>query len=283
MADQTLTDIRPSPIAGRWYPGQSDRLAAAVDGYLDQAVPVVVPGQLIGLIAPHAGYAYSGAIAGHAFRQARGAAYDRVVVVSPMHAFFPAATLTTGHDAYQTPLGTIPVDRDALDALGERVELTPIRGDEEHSLEIELPFLQRALVRPFLLLPLMLRDQSYAGAERLGKAIAEVLQDDRSSLLVASSDLSHFYTDTQARLLDKRMLDCVEAFDPEGVIRLDDEGKAFACGRAAIATALVAARALGADTVKVAGYGTSGDSGGDKMQVVGYGAAAIFKSDTRRE
>ena len=279
MVDNPPTDVRPSPIAGRWYPGSEAPLAAAADGYMDQAAEATIEGRIIGLIVPHAGYAYSGPIAGHAFRQVRGASYDRVVVASPMHSYSPAPVLTTGHAAYGTPLGTIPVDREALNALGERISLTTVRDDSEHSLEIELPFLQRALAEPFQLVPLMLRDQSYAGAEALGRALAEVVRDDQHTLLVASSDLSHFYTEKEAHKLDRIMLDCIEAFDPQAVIRLDDEGKAFACGRAAIATVLVAARELGADGVKVVGYGTSGDTGGDRSQVVGYGAAVIFKSN----
>ncbi len=278
MAGKPLTDIRPSPIAGQWYPGRSDTLAATADSYMDKASETKIPGEIVGLVVPHAGYPYSGPIAAHAFRLVRGATYERVVVISPMHAFFPAPLLTTGHEAYGTPLGTIPVDRDTLDRLNQTIGLTPVRHDTEHSLEIELPFLQRALGQPFELLPLMLRDQSYGGAEALGRAVAAVVQDGRKTLLVASSDLSHFYTETQAHRLDRAMLDRVEAFDPEGVIRLDDEGKAFACGRAAIATVLVAARELGANGVKVVGYGTSGDATGDHSQVVGYGAAAIFKS-----
>lgn len=278
MVDTPPTDVRPSPIAGRWYPGGEAPLAAAADGYMERAADVVISGKVVGLIVPHAGYAYSGPIAGHAFRLVRGASYDRVVICSPMHSYSPAPILTTGHAAYGTPLGRIPVDRDALAALDTKISLTAVRGDSEHSLEIELPFLQRALTEPFRLLPLMLRDQSYEGAKALGKALAEIIKDDQQTLFVASSDLSHFYPEKEANRLDRLMLDCVEAFDPAGVIRLDDQGKAFACGRAAIATVLVAARELGADEVKVVGYGTSGDTSGDRSQVVGYGAAVIFKS-----
>jgi MEMO1 family protein len=153
-----------------------------------------------------------------------------------------------------------------------------VREDSEHSLEIELPFLQRALSGEFKLVPLMLRDQSYSMAEKLGGAIAEVVGDADDTLLVASSDLSHFYTETAAHALDQIMLGHIEKFDPQAVIRADDESQAFACGRAAIASVLVAARALGANRVKVVGYGTSADASGDRSRVVGYGAAAICKT-----
>lgn len=280
MNSQAFSDVRPSPIAGQWYPGDRDRLIAMVDRFMERAPQVAIDGQIVGLVAPHAGYIYSGPVAGCAFALVRGMSFERVVVVSPMHYLYSAPILTTAHEAYATPLGTVPVDHKALEALAQRVRLSAIRDDEEHSLEIELPFLQRALKEPFVLVPLMLRDQSYTTAEALGKALAEVIGSDNHSktLLVASSDLSHFYSDERARALDRLMLERIEAFDPQGVIRIEDEGKAFACGRAAIATVLVAARALGADAVKIVGYGTSADATGDRQRVVGYGAAAIYRT-----
>jgi AmmeMemoRadiSam system protein B len=278
MSQSTIYhDIRPSPIAGQWYPGQRDRLAASVDGYLDSKPPAEVPGTIIGLVAPHAGHIYSGPIAADAFRLVRGKTFRRVVIVSPLHSYMPQALLTSGHEAYATPLGTVPIDRETMEAIGERVKLARVRRDPEHALEIELPFLQRALSGEFSLVPIMVRDQRYAMARQLGEAIAGAVSSE-DTLLVASSDLSHFYTDSQARALDKIMLGQIEGFDPEGVIRVEDEGRAFACGRAAIATVLVAARALGADRVTVVGYGTSGDTSGDRTRVVGYGAAAISKT-----
>lgn len=175
MSQAIFHDIRPSPIAGQWYPGQRDQLAASIDAYLDAKPPAEVPGTVIGLVAPHAGHIYSGPIAADAFRLVRGRSFRRVVVVSPMHSFFPQAVLTSGHDAYSTPLGTIPVDREAVEAIGKRVKLSGVRKDPEHALEIELPFLQRALGEGFSLVPLMVRDQSAEMAEKLGGAIADTV------------------------------------------------------------------------------------------------------------
>ncbi len=278
MAQSGFDDVRPSPIAGQWYSGSPEQLAVEVDRMLDSATLVDVPGQITGLIAPHAGYIYSGPIAAQAFCLVRGMKFERVIVVSPMHHAYIEPILTTAHEAYYTPLGEIPVDRDTLNALARRLPLTAVRRDPEHSLEIELPFLQRALGGGFRLVPLMLRDQSYEVAAALGEAVVEELRDTKEVLFVASSDLSHFYKDAEARKLDRVMLDHVEAFDPESVIRAEDEGKAFACGRAAIATVLVATRAMGANQVQIVGYGTSADTSGDSQRVVGYGAAAIYKN-----
>lgn len=279
MAQQTAGDTRPSPIAGQWYPGNARELGTLVDRFLDDAPDISIPGEIVGLVAPHAGYLYSGRIAAHAFRAVKGMSFDRVVVVSPMHQVFSDPVLTTAHQSYWTPLGTIPVDHDALELIGKKVTLTAVRKDPEHSLEIELPFLQRTLEGPFSLIPLMLRDQSYKVAQVLGHALAEVVGEPGvKTLLVASSDLSHFYQQSQAEQLDQIMLDAIAAFDPQRVMQVEDEGKAFACGRVAIATVLVAARALGADHVQITGYGTSADASGDTSRVVGYGAAAIYKS-----
>lgn len=275
--DKITTDTRPSPLAGRWYPGDPRRLAATVDRLLADAPATDVPGRVVGLIAPHAGYIYSGPTAARAFRLVAGMTFDRAVVVSPMHHPYPGEVLTTAHAAYETPLGAVPVDTPTLEALADRIELTYVRHDPEHAVEIELPFLQRALDGPFSLVPLMLRDQSWPAVRRLGEALAGVLETTAGrTLLVASSDLSHFYPDKQARALDRVMLDRVASFDPEGVIDVEERGEAFACGRGAIAAVMVAARALGADGVQIVGYSTSADTSGDTSRVVGYGAAAIY-------
>lgn len=275
--DRLPLDVRPSPIAGRWYPGDPAQLAATVDEMLKAAPLAALDGQVVGLLAPHAGYVYSGATAARAFKLIEGQRIERVAVLSPMHQPYPGAVLTTAHDAYRTPLGDVPVDVEGMAALDEQLTLTPVRNDPEHALEIELPFLQRALDGPFKLLPLMLRDQSGITAQALGRALVGVLGADARTLIVASSDLSHFYPDWQARQLDALMLEQVTAFDPQGVIDVEIEGLAFACGRGAIAAMLIACRAMGADHAEVVGYATSADAGSDTARVVGYGAAAITR------
>lgn len=275
-------DIRPSPIAGRWYPGNSKRLASSVDGYINAAQVPEIDGEVVGIIVPHAGHTYSGPVAGYAFKAIRDLQADLVAVVSPMHQPYPQPLLTSGHQAYQTPLGTIPIDQGAVAALSEALErelgygLTPVRNDQEHSLEIELPFLQRVSTSDFHLLPVMVREQEPQVVETLGKELAGVL-GGRAALLVASSDLSHFYDQLQAEQLDGEMLSRVEEFDPLGVLQAEQEGKGFACGRNAIAAVLWAARELGANSVKVLNHATSGDVTGDYSGVVGYAAAIITR------
>jgi hypothetical protein len=275
-------DTRPSPIAGRWYPGNAGQLARDVDGYMDAAELPEIRGEVIGVIAPHAGHRYSGPVAGYAFAALRDTQPDLVAVISPMHQPYAQPLLTSAHMAYQTPLGQIMIDQEAITVLNAELdravgmELTPVRNDQEHSLEIELPFLQRALESEFRLLPVMVRDQSPRVGQALGESLAKVLHDE-NGLLVASSDLSHFYSQAQANVLDGEMLRQVEAFDPLGVLRTEEQGKGFACGRIAIAAVLWAARELGANSVQILNYATSGEVTGDLREVVGYAAAVITR------
>lgn len=158
-------DLRPSPIAGLWYEGDRKALARSVDMYLDGAQLPELKGKMIAVVGPHAGHRYSGPVAGYSFAAVRGAKPDLVAVLSPFHNFHSAPLLTTAHEAYATPLGAVPIDREAVTALETGLEgeaglgLTRISNDPEHSLEIMLPFLQRALASEWKLLPLMVRAQ----------------------------------------------------------------------------------------------------------------------------
>jgi AmmeMemoRadiSam system protein B len=252
---------------------------------LERANLPELPGKVIAVIAPHAGHRYSGAVAGYAFAALRGLSPDLVAVIAPMHHPYTQPLITSSHDAYATPLGSISIDKSSLEELNTYLNaeigggLTAVARDPEHSLEIELPFLQRALASEFKLLPVMVRAQDPRISKGLGKALAKVLRD-KNFILVASTDLSHFYDQQTAKILDSEMLRQIEAFSPEGVFEAERTGRGFACGHAAVAAVLWAARELGADTVKLLHYATSGDVTGDYYGVVGYGAAAILKSNS---
>lgn len=275
-------DIRPSPIAGRWYTSDPKKLAASIDAYINAAKLPPIEGEIIGVVAPHAGHMYSGPVAGYAFAAVRGLKPELVAVISPMHHPYYEPLLTTSHQAYGTPLGPLLIDQEAMGILNNHLSeslgfsLTPIRRDPEHSLEIELPFLQRAIESKFRLLPVMVRDQSARVTRALGQALAKALQG-KPALLVASTDLSHFYTQEIAKTLDTEMLHKIETFDPQGVLDIEEQGKGFACGKGAVAAVLWAAKELGADKVQVLHHATSGDVTGDLSQVVGYGAAVITR------
>jgi AmmeMemoRadiSam system protein B len=277
----SISNVRPSPIAGSWYDRDPDRLRESIESYLNNAVIPEIQGDVVGLVAPHAGHIYSGATAGYAFKTVMSKSFDLVAVLSPYHDFHFAPLLTTAHEAYQTPLGKMEVDRATLDKIEKELipsdlSLIPIAQDREHSLEIELPFLQLALKKPFLLVPIMVRTQKPEQVHALAIALAHSLKG-KSALLVASSDLSHFYPEKTADAFDKEMMKQIEAFSPEGVFTTEKEGKGFACGLSAIAAVLWAARELGANKVKLLNHSTSADRTGDKSSVVGYGSAVILK------
>lgn len=276
-------DFRPSPIAGQWYPSDADQLARSVDAYIAAAGEPTLEGQVVAVMAPHAGHRYSGPVAGYAFATLRGLNPDLVVIVSPMHHLHHKPLLTSAHAAYVTPLGRILVNQGAVQELEAQLQvelgfgLAPVRNDMEHSLEIELPFLQRVLQGDWQLLPVMVRDVNPRILRALGKGLTNVLRD-RQAILVASTDLSHFYPQNMAEVLDREVLRRVEAFDPAGVLKAEEEGKGFACGRGALAAVMWAAQDLGADKAHILNYATSGDVTGDFSQVVGYAAAVFVRS-----
>ena len=163
-----ISSLRPSPIAGAWYEADPKRLAANIDCYLNDAQLPELNGEPLAVIAPHAGHLYSGGVAGYAFAALRGLTPDLIVILSPFHDLAPYPLITTAHAAYSTPLGNIMVDKSALAELQNNLDIpiTPIANDKEHSLEIELPFLQRALKNNFKLLPVMIRAQESEVAKK---------------------------------------------------------------------------------------------------------------------
>jgi AmmeMemoRadiSam system protein B len=235
METQEFRDIRPSPIAGTWYPGDPNELRQLIESFLQAAKPPQVPGEILGIIVPHAGMIYSGLTAAHAFKTLMGKSYQRVILLSPSHQYYREPLLTTGHEAYSTPLGLVPVDRDALGAIQNALskslglEATAVRRDREHSLEIELPFLQVVLSDSFSLVPFMLVDQSPELVRGLADAIAAYVRSlptEEHTLLVASSDLSHYYSESQANQMDSRVLKALEAMDLPALYRLNAAEKA---------------------------------------------------------
>lgn len=273
-SDIPPSEIRPSPIAGTWYPGSAEALARMVDGFLANVPAGQVAGRPLALIAPHAGYIYSGQVAAYAYSLLRGQQYTRVVVLSPCHAPYPGRFLTTAKRYYGTPLGPVEVDRATLDDLSKHIPLKRLEYDEEHSLEIQLPFLQRTLGQ-FLLVPIMLRDQSWEDCEELAAALDAVLGRERP-LLVASSDLCHDYDYERVRATDAATLEALVGGDAHTFWQTAWQ-KHGACGYGPITTVLLVARRWGGQQVVLLHATNSGDVTGQRFgYVVGYAAAAIL-------
>lgn len=274
---------RQPAVAGAFYPADARELARTVDDLLAKAAPPALPTAPVALVVPHAGYMYSGGVAAHAYALLKGRKYERVVVISPSHVdAFGFAAIYDG-DAYVTPLGAVPVDKAFAARLarsGPGLQLSS-RGHEtrgergEHALEVQLPFLQRVLGE-FRLVPIVMGDQRYEACRALGVALAKAIEGS-DTLIVASSDLSHFHRYEDAVRLDRRVLKAIEEWDYYTMARNFEMNAWEACGGGPIVAAMIAAERLGARQAKLLRYANSGDVTGDRSQVVGYAAVAFFR------
>jgi AmmeMemoRadiSam system protein B len=270
--------LRRAAVAGSWYPGTASAINAEVDSYLEAARAAPPPGRLVALVSPHAGLRYSGPVAAHGYGLLRGSAEGlSVVMVGPSHraAFDGVAVQACG--AWETPLGRAAIDEEIAQALldaGGVVSDDPGVHRDEHSLEMQMPFLQR-LVPGLRIVPLLMGSQSRREVEALGAALGKALAG-RRALLVASSDLSHYQPAAVANRLDAVVVDAVGRFDDESLLGRLETHDNVACGGGPIVAVMKAARALGADRASVLKYGDSGDVGErDKSHVVGYLSAAL--------
>jgi AmmeMemoRadiSam system protein B/AmmeMemoRadiSam system protein A len=284
----TTNWVRPSAIAGTWYPVDPQELSAMVDGFLESVTPL--DGQPIALVVPHAGYEYSGPVAAYAFKQLEGGPYDVAVIIAADHQpplSNPISVWAEG--GFETPLGVVPVDVElarALVATDPRIVADPVPEQGEHVIEIELPFLQRVCPACRILPVLIGRDDADSVAA-LTDALLAVLPG-RRAVVIASSDLSHYPAYSDARAVDGATLAAIETGDPAQVRRttqgLMQAGFAnlatCACGEAPILVAMQVAHGLGADTTTILHYANSGDTpGADRGQVVGYGAVMFWHYD----
>ena len=273
-----MQHIRPAAVAGSWYPDSAHALTRAVDGYLSLANAETGDrfDSLTALIAPHAGLMYSGPVAAYAYGLLRGRMFDVIVLVGPSHfvGFDGVAVYRAG--GFRTPLGVAAIDDGC--AL-EIMNAAPIVREHdaaharEHSLEMQLPFVQR-LAPGVPIVPLVMGFQSADTARALGDALGAVL-GGRRALLVASTDLSHYHDAVTAARLDQVVIDHVSRFDTEGLQDALDRTPDHACGGGPTVAVMRAAHALGARDGRVLRYADSGDVSGDKSSVVGYMAAAL--------
>jgi AmmeMemoRadiSam system protein B/AmmeMemoRadiSam system protein A len=269
--------IRESILAGSWYPGDAKRLRQDVESYLQNVSVPDLQGQLFALVSPHAGYRYSGQVAAYAYKLLEGRRFDTVVVIAPSHRAYFSGVAVYDRGGFRTPLGVVSLDTELVTALKERdrrIHFVAEAHAQEHSLEIQLPFLQ--VVMPgFKLVPLVMGDQSFAACQWLAEAVADCI-GKKSVLVVASSDLSHFHPYQEAKRLDQVVLDKVNAFDPGALSDSLKGGKCEACGGGPMVTAMLIGRKLGANKSQVLHYANSGDVTGDHSGVVGYMAAAVW-------
>jgi len=263
---------REPAVAGRFYPAEPDRLTAEVQQLLG---PIAEPEPALALIGPHAGYIYSGAIAGQTW--ARVKVPRRVVLMCPNHTGLGVARSLWSGGGWRLPGATVPIDEALGSALREHCEVTPDRDAHrrEHALEVHLPF---ALARqPELrIAALCLGGLDLAACQRMGEGLARVVKDsDEPVLLVASTDMSHFESAEHAAKLDALALDRVRALDPLGLLTTVRDHDISMCGVVPTTVALFAANALGAHEAQLVRYGHSGQVSGDDDRVVGYAGLLV--------
>jgi MEMO1 family protein len=278
--------IRPAAVAGTWYPGSAGALTREVDTYVSAASDGPT-GSIHAIVAPHAGLMFSGPVGAYAYKAAAASSFDVAVLVGPSHfvAFEGVALWPEG--AFDSPLGPAPIDSAGARAITASpvVHALPSAHRREHSLEMQLPFLRR-LMPQVPIVPLLMGFQRRETIEALAQSLADAFRG-RRALLVASTDLSHFFDAATAAKLDGRVLDCVNRFDPEGLLDIFEQypeperGRYVACGGGPAIAVMMAARFLGARHGRALKYAHSGEISGDYDGVVGYlaGALGVFDAD----
>ena len=272
--------IRPAAHAGSWYPGAPPVLTSEVDRYVaDAAVPHA--SRVDAILAPHAGLMFSGRIGAYSYKTAAQGTYEVAVVVGPSHYYGFDGIAVWPEGGFDSPLGIARIHKDAADEVLSNpiAQVLPSAHGREHSLELQLPFLRR-LLADVAIVPLLMGFQHRDTIDALANVLTRVAERWRT-LLVASTDLSHFFDATTAASLDGRVQACVSSFDPDAFLDIFEQypeherGRYVACGGGPAIAVMKAARALGSAQGRVLKYGHSGEISGDNDAVVGYLAAAF--------
>jgi AmmeMemoRadiSam system protein B len=270
--------IRNQQVAGYFYPAEKDKLQKDITLMLQLAKTEKSFDKIFGIISPHAGYIYSGRTAAYAYNLLKNKNYKTVIIISPSHSeYFPGISIYDG-DAYETPLGIVEIDQAVTDKLVENSK-TIFRGVQghrkEHALEVQIPFLQSVLTN-FKIVPIVMGDQSKRFVDELAQKISEVA--DNSTLVIASSDMSHFYSSNEADRLDSVVEKRISEFDFENLLKDLDRHDCEACGGGPISVMLKAASLKNINKSFVLNRSDSGDVTGDKSEVVGYLSAVVYKN-----
>jgi AmmeMemoRadiSam system protein B len=263
--------VRPPAVAGAFYPADADVLRQMLEQFAAQVRLETMPPPPCAVIAPHAGYVYSGPVAAYAYAPMQGASgqFERVILIGPSHRLAFSGLAVSSADAFDCPLGQVPLDREAI---AELLDLTCVRcldqaHAQEHGLEVHLPFLITTLdarAHPFSLVPIVVGD---ASAQEVAAALGPWLCRPRT-LIVVSSDLSHYLDYEAARRMDRQTASAIEALTPQHI------GPEQACGRVAIQGLLHLAQAAGLKA-RTLDLRNSGDTAGPRDRVVGYGAFVL--------
>lgn len=280
--------VRRATQAGSFYAGDAETLRVQIDScFLHKFGPGKLPKvdskgarRIVGLVCPHAGYMYSGPVAANAYYElALDGKPDTVVVLGPNHTGYGSALALMDEGVWRTPLGDVEVDTSVAREIAQETRLVDMDESAhryEHSVEVQLPFLQYLYGSGFKFVPVCFQLQDLASAEEVGNALAEVLAD-KNAVIIASSDFTHYEPQANAARKDNAALKAVEAMDAKQFLSIVESQNVTACGYGPIATLITAAKGLLAKEAKLLQYKTSGDITGDKSSVVGYAAVSFRK------
>jgi MEMO1 family protein len=275
-----MRHVRSPVLAGEWYPGDRVELRTWIRDFLNRA-PAPEAGQAdpIGLISPHAGYVYSGFTAAHGYRLLEGLDYEIVAVLSPFHSYPAGEIMANTASRYETPLGRIPVARELIDAMREETEITDVDAEDEHSIEIQLPFLQTVL-KEFRLLPLMIGNRDVHRVEGAVRSLHKILRG-KKALLVASTDMHHLNDYEAVKKNDERVIRVLQKFDIGRIREVLSPETCTVCGKVPVSIVLDAAGRLGADRFRTLYRSNSKDEFRGRMTgayTVGYLSAAMLNA-----
>ncbi len=278
--------VRRPAVAGYFYPASTERLSRVLrDLFLHPLGPGKLPPSppvegLIGIISPHAGYEYSGPVAAHGYYVASGTSPETVVILGPNHHGIGSGVSASESESWETPLGTVEVDMELssrIVKLSSIVDFDDLAHLREHSIEVQVPFLQFSMSPGFRIVPISMLMQDELTAVEVGDAIARAARElGRRVLLVASTDFTHYEPYEEAYARDAKAIEAIRSMDVSEFYRVIEREHVSMCGYGAVAAVLTAAKSLGATRVELLKYATSGDTSGDKSAVVGYGSLAIL-------
>lgn len=269
--------IRESIAAGSFYPADPDELCSQINNFLDNAELLDLK-NIKAIVCPHAGYIYSGQVAAYSYRQIADKEFDSIFLIAPSHSeYFDFSSIYSG-DAYRTPLGLVYIDKERSKTLADksdRIKLSLYGHRDEHSLEVQLPFLQ-VLFKDIKIVPIVIGQQNSQNIKELGNSIGDLFKSEKI-LIVASTDLSHYHPYDIAVALDQKVKKLIGDFNSEALMTEFMNDNAEMCGGGPVISTMIASKILGADTARILDYKNSGDVSGNKSAVVGYLSAAFSK------
>lgn len=271
--------IRKPVVAGMFYPDSPSNLSSTIKGFLSRVDKLPIDKNPLALIVPHAGYMYSGQVAAYAYKQIEGASINTVVLIGVSHRAPVRGASVYKSGAYETPLGLVQVDTDLAEKIIAQNEIfgfSPNADAMEHSLEVQVPFLQVVLT-DFKIVPILMGHYSEYICSAISDALVNIIKDSKGVLLLASTDMSHYHPYKVAVSMDDIALTSINRMDTDQLMDDLDSGECELCGAGPVIVVLMTAKKLGANKIEILKYANSGDVTGDKSSgVVGYFSAAIY-------